>query len=186
MSQHKLAVLLSTVALATACSSGMQVSHDLNPAADFSAFTTFGWMEEAEARPSSQQLVELRVKSAVESELVARGLRQSANPSLLVAWDAATEGKMSASTTGSSYGTGYYGRYRRGWGGGMAMTQTTTTVNEWTEGTLIIDIIDAEREQLVYHGSAQAKLQEDATPEERTRLINEAVAKILETVPVGN
>lgn len=176
---------LVAIALLSGCSSGMQVSHDWNPAVNFSGFSTFGWMPETEARSQTQQLVAARIKASIEQVLTEKGLRLTeSNPDLLVAWDAATEGKQSMSTYGSSYGGGY-GRYGRrgGWGGGVSYS--TTTVNEWNEGTLIIDLFDAQGEELVYHGSAQAKLNESPSPEQRTKNVNQAVAKILERFPPG-
>ena len=165
------------------CSAGMQVNQDWDPAADFSDISTFAFMSETEARAESQQLFAARVNAALEQELTAKGLRLSdSNPDLLVAWDAATEGKMSTTTHGTSYGGGY-GRYRRG--GGMRVGTSTTSVNEWTEGTLVVDLIDARTDAMVYTGSAQAKLNESASPDERTKNVNEAVAKILEKFPPG-
>jgi hypothetical protein len=182
----RLKALLAVAALAVGCSSGIQIEHDFDPSVDFSGYSTFALMEETQERPRAQQLFEPRVDAAIEAEMAAKGLSQNANPDLLVAWDAASEGKKSVSTTGSTYGTGYYGSYGRGWGGGYSTTYAHTTVNEWTEGTLVIDVIDAAREQLVFRGSAQAKLNESATPEERTQNINRAVAMILENLPIGN
>jgi hypothetical protein len=182
----RLEALLAVAALALGCSSRIDIQHDFDPSADFSGYRTFRMMEESRPRPRSQQMYEARLETAISNEMTAKGLRLSNNPDLLVAWDAASEGKKSVSTTGSTYGTGYYGRYGRGWRGGYSTTYAHTTVNEWTEGTLIIDVIDAARERLVFRGSAQAKLNERATPEERTRRLNEAVAMILENLPIGN
>jgi hypothetical protein len=185
MKRTSLAMVTSALLLG-GCSAGMQVTQDWDPDADFSGYRTFGWMPEEEARPQSQQLFTARVTAAVENTLTEKGLRlTSTDPDLLVAWDAATEGKQSMTTHGTAYGGGY-GRYRRGrggWGGGISTS--TTTVNEWTEGTLIIDLIDTRMDELVYRGTGQAKLHEDLSPEERTANVNEAVGKILEKFPAG-
>jgi hypothetical protein len=108
--------------------------------------------------------------------------KASSNPDLLVAWDAKTETQQSATTYGTAYGGGYRGR----WGGGFATGTSTTYVNEWQQGTLIIDLNDAKASKLVYHGSAQAKLNQDASPDQRAQDINNAVAKILEKYPAGS
>ena len=185
--RHSVLTKLAAIALLSGCSSGMQVSQDWNPEVNFSGLETFGWLPETEARPQSQQLVAARITAAVEQTLTAKGLRLTeSNPDLLIAWDAATEGKQSVSTYGSSYGGGYgrgRGRGRGGWGGGISYS--TTSVNEWNEGTLIIDVFDGQSNELVYHGSAQAKLNESPSPEERTENVNQAVAKIFEKFPPG-
>ncbi len=181
MNYRRLLSIAATM-LVAGCASGMKVSQDWDQGADFTGYQTFGWMQETEARPQSQQLLESRVKQAVESELTAKGLRKaSSNPDLLVAWDAKTETQQSATTYGTAYGGGYRGRY----GGGFATGTSTTTINEWQQGTLIIDLNDAKANKLVYHGSAQAKLNQDASPDQRTQDINNAVAKILEKYPAG-
>jgi hypothetical protein len=165
----------------------MQVSEDWNPDVDFSAYQSFALLEEEEPRPADQQLFAARVVDAIESVMREKGLRMTqSDPDLLISWDAATEGKMSVSTYGTSYGGGY-GRYRRGrggWGGGVSYS--TTSVDEWTEGTLVIEIIDARIEELVFTASAQAKLHENQSPEDRTDSVNRAIAKILDKFPPGN
>ena len=167
------------------CASGMQVSHDLNPDIDFSAYESFALLEEEQARPSSQQFFAARVKAALETVMQEKGLRlTNSDPDLLIAWDAATEGKMSVSTYGTSYGGGYRGRY--GWGGGVSTGYSTTSVNEWTEGTLVVEIVDARMEQLVFRASAQAKLTESVSPEDRAEKVNRAIARMLDAYPQAN
>ena len=167
------------------CSSGMQVSHDLNPDVDFSAYESFALLEEVQERPASQQLFAVRVKAALETVMQEKGLRlTNSDPDLLVGWDAATEGKMSVSTYGTSYGGGYRGRYR--WGGGWSTGYSTTSVNRWTEGTLVVEIVDARLEELVFTASAQAKLNENLSPEDRTDNVNRAISRILAAFPRGN
>ncbi len=164
------------------CASGLQVDQDWNPEIDFSTYNTFAILDEETPRPSTQAFFEARVERALESVMEEKGLRLAdSNPDLLVGWDAATEGKMSVSTYGSHYGGGYRGRY--GYGG---VSTTTTRVNEWDEGTLVIEIIDTELEELVFTSSAQAKVTENLSPEERTERINQAVARMMREYPPNN
>ncbi len=175
MAQHKLMMSLAMAALIVGCGSGIKYTHNWDPAANFAAYRTYGWMPEAGSRSANEQLWEGRLKAAVDRQMSLKGLQQGSNPDVLVTWEAATEGKVSVSTHGSMYGTGYRGRY-----GGFATGSSHTTVNEWDEGTLIIDIIDVKSERLVYRGSAQAKVNENRSPEDAEARLNEAVAKILE------
>ena len=115
------------------CASGLSVTQDWNPEIDFSSYNTFALLEEETPRPTSQAFFESRVERALATVMEDKALRiTDSNPDLLVAWDAATEGKMSVSTYGSSYyGGGYRGRYGRagyGWGGGVGYNTTTTRV----------------------------------------------------------
>ena len=47
----------------------------------------------------------------------------------------------------------------------------------------MIEIIDTDIEELVFTASAQAKLTENLSPEERTERINQAVARTLREYP---
>ena len=168
------------------CASGLSVTQDWNPDIDFSSYNTFALLDEETPRPTSQAFFEVRVERALASVMEEKGLRLAdSNPDLLVTWDSATEGKMSVSTYGTSYyGGSYRGRYGYGGGwGGVGVGTTTTTVNEWDEGTLVIEIIDTDIDELVFHASATAKLTENISPEERTERINQAVARTLREYP---
>ena len=170
------------------CASGLQVSQDWNPEIDFSSYDTFALIDEETPRPSDQAFFEARVERALETVMEEKGLRlATSNPDLLVGWDAATEGKMSVSTYGSSYyGGSYRGRYGRSGWGGVGVSTTTTRVNEWDEGTLVIEIIDTNIDELIFTASAQAKLVENQSPEQRTERINQAVARMLREYPANN
>jgi hypothetical protein len=70
--------------------------------------------------------------------------------------------------------------YGWGWWG---FAGTETYVDQYEQGTLILDVIDAGSNKLIWRGSAAARVVDDKTPEERTRRVNEAVEKILERFP---
>ena len=80
-------------------------------------------------------------------------------------------------TVNRSYGYGY-GRYGRPMGG-----YSETRVSEYTQGTLIIDIVDAASNELVWRGSTEGRVREKKTPEEREKRIRDAVAAILAEFP---
>ena len=63
--------------------------------------------------------------------------------------------------------------------GGVSNPYAGTYVQSYEEGTLIIDIYDANRNMLVWHGWARAKVEGEVS----TELVVEAVQKILERFP---
>ena len=79
----------------------------------------------------------------------------------------------------------YYG-YGPGWGqygpgyGGIA---TETYVDQYDEGTLIIDVVDNRSRKLVWRGSTSARVREDETPAKRTERTQAAVDAILAEFP---
>ena len=77
-------------------------------------------------------------------------------------------------------GWGYRGVYRGGPGVGVG---TSTYTTEYTVGTLVIDVFDGARHELVWRGAGEGRVQEAQNPQERQEKINEAVALIMEDFP---
>jgi hypothetical protein len=74
---------------------------------------------------------------------------------------------------------GYYG-YRSGFYGGWGGYYTN--VDQYTEGTLNIDLVDAKHRQLVWEGVAVGRVTEKHR-ENREAAINTAVAEIFKKFP---
>ena len=86
---------------------------------------------------------------------------------------------------GWSYG-GYsaIGPYRyAGIGYSYGPMTTETTVSQYTQGTLVLDIVTPSENLLVWRGIAEGKIDPTASQSERTALINEAVGRILDNFP---
>ena len=173
---HYLAVSMCFVALLAMGCSGISYNYDFDPQLDFNSFQTYGWVQPQEGQSGGRgvgDLVEKRITAAVEQQLDSKGYRKtSGKPDFLVNFYVTTQEKIDVNTYHS--GWGYYGWY----GGG-----TTTTVNQWTEGTLVIDLIDLAEEDLAWRGWATAAIEPNRSPEERTRMINEVVAGIFSKFP---
>ena len=74
-------------------------------------------------------------------------------------------------------GTGWgYG----GWGPG-GMGTSTTTVNEYKEGTLVLDMYDSNSRQLLWRGTATDTLSDK--PEKNEKKLNKAVEKMFDKFP---
>jgi hypothetical protein len=157
------------------CGSSIDISHDFDQAANFDGYRTFQWMT-----PDHQanSLMGGRIEDAVTSQLEAKGLQSvSDNPDLLATYHAGKEGKVEVDSYGYSYAPGYRrGAYRGGYGGGI------DTYN-YTQGTLIIDIIDAAKQELVWRGTATGVMDENPDPNKIEKKVNEVVAKILKDYP---
>jgi hypothetical protein len=114
-----------------------------------------------------QSILSQNLKRATQAQLGARGLRlDETNPQLIVNFNARLDDKMRVSTTpaptmtmGMGMGRGYYG-YRGGMYGTWPMYQDQTTVSQYKEGTLNIDIVDAGRKQLVWEAVVTDKFTE--------------------------
>ena len=94
--------------------------------------------------------------NSVSQELNSRGLRQSDSPDLLVDFFVTTEERMDVRTTPTSM----HSVHRSHWHRGCCSTWPTyqTTVRQYTQGTLLIDLIDPAANALVAEGAAQSRL----------------------------
>ena len=174
--------LLILMALSAACSSGPRII--TNSAPDFSVanYRTFGFFSPLGTdRGNVQSLESKQLITSATRELEMAGLRRDdANPELLVNFVIATRETLQSrpsSSVGVHHGGGRYGTW-----GGYSMSMSTTEVVQRTEGTLGIDIIDAQRQQLVWEGAATGRVT-DQTRQNRAAAIDAAVAEIMAQFP---
>jgi hypothetical protein len=175
-----------------ACGGGVKINTDYNQMIDYGQFETFAFMP-VEDRVDQNDLIAARIRNAISANVEEGGyemVSDAARADLVVAWHLILDEKFSTTTTGGGYSGGYYGAYGRGYwgrygygGGGYGMSTSYTTVNEWTEGTLVIDIIDREQDILIYRATAESKIQENVDPQERTERINDAIARMMADFP---
>ena len=175
MTNLKIPLALLAVAIAglTACST-LQTSTDYKPGTDFAKYKTFAFKDTEDIKNTI--LVD-RIKAAISAQLTAKGLtRSDDNPDLWVV----AHPRLSKQTQINTYNTGWgYGYY--GWRGGMGTT--TSTVEEIPVGTLVVDLVDAKAKEMVWRGTASKTLDESASPQEREKNLNEAMAKLFEGFP---
>jgi len=178
-------ISITIVLLISACSSTrVQTDHDHQ--ADFSSYSTFAWYRTAENVQSPtegpSQLVDRRIRGAISQNLRAKGFNPDAanEADLLVAYYTSLNSRMHFHTTGWGYG------YGRGWGPywsygyGFWPGWTSTTVHTYHEGTVIIDIIDRDTNQLVWRGVGTAALGKKSHSDEK---IDRSMTRILGSFP---
>ena len=75
--------------------------------------------------------------------------------------------------------SGFGGGWRwRGFGG---MGESTTTEQDYKEGTLVVDLYDAKTKQLIWRGSAESMLSDKADKNEKN--LDKGVAKMFKKFP---
>ena len=148
-------LLASTVAVLAlvGCASAPTVRAMFEPSTNFAQYKSFGFMSPLDTdRTGYRSIVSQQLMAATQRELEARGMtRVEASPQLLVNFSANLSEKLQVtSMPGPTVVSGRYG-YRRGvYSTWPAYEQTTVT--QYTQGTLTIDIVDAARKQLVWEG----------------------------------
>jgi len=164
-------ILLAAALLAGGCASSPRIYTNENPTADFTLYTSYDFQtplgtdrSNGIRTPLSQYLID-----AVEAELEERGYVREANaPSMIVNCYLNTEEKLQTYTVPSA---GYYG-YRSGYYGAWGGYETQTY--QYTVGTLSIDLVDPQRNVLVWEGIAEGELTE--------KVLGDLQAAVTETV----
>lgn len=170
----------AVLAIALSGCATMEIAHDYDTAYDYSKLNTYSWVP---AGPKGRgfrgnSLLEDRVRSAVDRQLQAKGFvkTEGRSPDFFVNYTVTLDQKTNIQIIQEHYD------YRPiTWG--AAPGHTMVDVHEYDEGTLILDIIDARTRKLIWRGSAKDEVNLSATPEKKTRKINEAVERILQGFP---
>ena len=169
-----LAALLMVPALATA----QKVTYDFNKSANFAAFKTYSHKDGTKV---GQSLIDERIVNSIDAAMAAKGFTKvDANPDVFVVYHVAFDKEKDISTYSSGYAGGY-GPYGWGWGGGMGTT--STQVRDILVGTLVIDMADARKGQLVWRGMGVKEVNTTANPEKRDKSISKAIEKIFKNYP---
>jgi len=160
---HRNLVLAAVILLGiAACATGPKIVSNRAPGFDLSNYSTYGYFSPLSTDLGTTRSINSSVLiSATDEQLQLRGLvRDDDNPDLLVNFIGATREKItSRPSAGPSM---MYGRSRYGtWGGYGVSVGNTTEIVQRTEGTLSVDIVDAERDELVWEGSATAVITDD-------------------------
>src|SRR3954447_21641252 len=151
------------------------VQTDFDHQANFAQYKTFFWQEIKPGAP----LWDSRIKSAVDAQLDAKGLTQVADRG-----DIAIVAIKTSQTqrTLQTFYDGFGGGWRwRGFGG---FGESTTTEQDYQEGTLVIDLYDGKTKQLIWRGSTESVLSDKAEKNEKT--LDKGVAKMFKDFPPGS
>ena len=172
------------LALCLSACNAFKVKTDYDQTANFPSFKTFAFAGPAEMNKGGiydNSLMQKRIESAVVRQLVGKGLRQvplDEPQDLRVHYWVGVQDKQRLESGGTSVGVarGPYGGY--GWGAGYGGGVTTV---DYQEGTLILDLIEPTKKQLVWRATIVGTLQ-DST-QENVELGNEAIAKAFQNYP---
>ena len=180
----RLVHLLSAALILTGCAT-YSVKYDFDPGANFRAYRTFEWYagsKRAKGQANGgSEIMDRRVKAAVERQLVAKGFAAATGttePDFLVTYYPIY--KERRYRTGTTVGVGFGGRYRHfGYGVGTRFSE----VHHYKEGTIVVEIVDGRSNQLVWQSAAVGALTNIENPEDAQEQVAKAVADMLEKFP---
>jgi len=146
--------------------SAQKVSTDFNPSAPFGSYKTYTWTA---GTPARDPFAEERIRAAVNNQLAAKGLTENDTaPNLVVATHVTTANQQQVIAPGFGWGPW-------GWGGPGPM------IENYVEGTLIVDLYDATTKKLVWRGVATSTLSDKTS--KNTDKMEKALTKMFEKYP---
>ena len=170
-------LLVCLIAAMSSCSP-VTISYDYDKQADFSKYKTYAFSEDALNLPVDQ-LNRDRILRAVETEMAGKGFSKSDSPDVLI--DLQVKAKQEMEATATNTGGGMYGG-RYGYGGGYGST-TRVDYNQYTVGSLFVNMVDKSTQKIVWQGRGSKTIDENATPTQRDTNINTGVKQIFTQYP---
>jgi hypothetical protein len=180
----RLAATLAVAAIALAgCASGPDIRADYDKAADFGKYRTYGFVANAGTDSGDYRaLATQMLQSAASRQMEQRGYTRAENPDLVINFKGKLEEKTDIESVpaphygpGWGYG-GWYGAPYGGWGG------TEVTTRRYNVGTLVMDIVDRDKRQVVFQGGISDVVTKEMQ-QNREATISKAVEHLFSQYP---
>ena len=127
--------------------STVRVATDYDTKVDFNQYKTFAFYKKGIDKVDISDLDKRRILSAIEDEMVAKGMTKSENPDVIVNIFTKSVNKVKI-----------YDNYNYFWRPWYYGPNFGTTISQYNEGTLFIDMIDNAKKELVWQGPAGSLL----------------------------
>lgn len=192
-----LILLTASAIFLAACASPKQASIDYDRNVDFKQYQTFAFYTPAEKAPAEADaktakdsktpaydpLVDQHFKAAIRREMAALGYQYSEqSPQLLVNYTTNVENRedVRSSPFSINAGYGFFGR-NSALSLGFPLFGGVET-NRYKVGSVLIDVIDASANRLIWQGMLEGKLTKEALKNQE-QSINSTVAAIYQRYP---
>jgi len=172
--QRRIFASTGIVLIFATASLAQQVKTDYDREANFNQYKTYSW----EKVQTQDSLWVDRIKEAVNTDLAAKGWTpvQSGGDISVVAIET-TQNQQTLDTFYDGFGGGW--RWR-GFGG---FGDSTTTVETYKVGTLVVDLFDQKTKKLIWRGSASDALSNKS--DKNIRNLDKGVQKMFDHFPPG-
>lgn len=163
-------VLIMVAPMLMIAAAWASINSDYDHNVNFANYKTYSWGKVQAAN----SLWDDRIKSAVDSQLAAKGWTQVPSGGDVVV---NAFGKTHSEQTLNTFYNGFGGGWR--WGGGFG--NSTTTVDTYKVGTLVVDMFDASGKNLIWRATSSDTLSSNA--EKNTKKLDSDVHKMFQHFP---
>jgi hypothetical protein len=165
-------LLITIPAVAT---KAQKVTTDYDPAAPFSSYKTFMWIQPPHI--AADPLMEPRLVNAVNAALTSKGWQLvDSGADVGIVAHVATKERHTLETFYEGFPGGWGWHH---WGGGMGTAYSV--VETYEVGTVVLDLFDGHTKQLIWRGVATDTL--SGTPDKDTKKLEKAVDKLFKNFP---
>ncbi len=172
--------LLLVLVMVSSCNS-VRVVTDYDKGANFDNYKTFAFFKTGIDKAEISDLDKRRILRAIEAEMLAKGFTKSETPDLLVSIFTKSEDQINVYNNNFG-GFGGWGGWGWGWGG---LNNNFNSVRTTTKGSLFIDLIDANKKELVWQGKGDGFLGTYKSVDKKEARIKEFVTEIMMHYPPG-
>src|SRR6266850_1871098 len=171
MTPTRTALVLAMLTFVASTVVAQKITTESAAGMDVRSYKTFMWIKQPNV---SDPILKQRIVDDVNAQLTAKGYRLVVDGADLgVAAHLATRNEKTLNTFYDGFGGGWR------WGGGFG--SSTTTVNSYQVGTLVVDLFDCKTKEAVWRGTASKTL--SGNPQKNAENLNKAVEDMFKKFP---
>ncbi len=182
-----LAAALALAMLLAGCAPSVKVRSDADPGVNMRQYQSYNFFSQMGVEGDNySNLLGQHFRDAISREMNIRGYQKSDSPQLQVNVSIGSQEKIRVNTYSDPYlHGGYYGPYGYGgWGSPWHYGGSTqTTVRQYTEANVYIDLVDSSSHRMVWQGVATFTVT-DKMQRELRETVQNTVSKVFEQFPV--
>jgi Domain of unknown function (DUF4136) len=131
----------------------VHINSDYDKTINFSKFKTYAFYKTGIDKVEISDLDKKRILRSIDNEMTLKGFTKSETPDMLINISTKEREQVNVNQFNAGFGYGWgFGWNPMFWGGGM------NNVSTFSEGTLIIDLIDASKKELIWQGEGVGHL----------------------------
>jgi Domain of unknown function (DUF4136) len=183
----RLGTLVGLGLLLVSCATRYDIRSQAALNANLTSYHTYAFMaKQGTDKDGYKSLTTQSLERAVNREMYARGYTPAAvgtEPDLVINFNIKERDKVQGDGPGVGYGWGYGYGPRWGYGYGAGLDDYYNGIQTVTEGSLVIDLIDRVRNEVVWSGMAVGQITKKSL-EQPDETINRSVAEIFARYPI--